>query len=1126
METNRQIFQTDSKLRWNIFKWISRLLLILLILMIPIIWISLKWEQKPFLPGLSKTNYEKQMHPVIPKDFSTLDKRKYKGFHDFLAAKQKNASYISLESKKTMSASIRAAFYVDWDPQAFSSLQSHINKVNMVLPEWCFIDPQADTLVTKIDASALAYMRSFPVKIVPILSNVNTSYTTGDFDGKLLDRILKSPEKQEKLIKSVEKFLLTNKFHGINLDFEEISDNTLSLLYAFQKKLYDRFHKDGLMVTQDIMPENNSYKVERLNPLVDYLFLMAYDQHYNTSIPGAISGQQWVEKVLDETARNIPSNKIVLCMATYGYDWPENSNAGNVTYQEAISLAKQYYAPIDFDNGTYSCSFSYNDYNGVKHQVYFNDAASNFNTMRFADDFGTAGVAIWRLGAEDERIWNFYNQQLTSENIKDEQHLFEKLKTSFSGYEKPDYIGEGEVLDVISEPNNGQIEIFRDSSENIVSEEIYKELPTRYVIKRFGQVNKQVILTFDDGPDPEYTPQILNILKKENVPATFFVVGINVEKNLPLFKQLYKDGFEIGNHTFTHPNIASVGMNRARTEMEATRLLIEAETGHSTILFRPPFNADAEPTKYEELRPVAISRQNNYYDVGESIDPEDWDVQNGVNADSIYNRIVRQYEQNSNKGIILLHDAGGNRQATVDALPRIIKYFKDRHIQFIDVATLLNLRKDKIMPLVKNDLLQADTWISKIIFGFSQFLNAAFWIAILLGMGRIAFIAILAIISRRKEKKEKLLPLGNIQDKVSIIVPAYNEELNCVATVNSLLKQDYPNIEIIFVDDGSKDNTFEVISNAFSNHKRVKTFTKNNGGKASALNFGIANATSDYLICIDADTQLKKDAISQLMRYFIDEQVGAVAGNVKVGNENNVLTQWQSIEYITAQNFDRRAFDYVNGITVVPGAIGAFRKQAIQEAGGFTTDSLAEDCDLTIRILRHGYIIRNCNNAIAVTEAPETVKQFLKQRFRWSFGIMQSFWKNRKACFNPRYKGLGLIALPNILIFQIILPIIAPLADLLFFISIFYNWYDSDSIRHILLYYGLFLIVDLLVGALAFWFEGERKYWKLLWLLPQRFVYRQLMYIVLFRSLRRAIKGEGQGWGNLKRTGNVVLKES
>ena len=239
-----------------------------------------------------------------------------------------------------------------------------------------------------------------------------------------------------------------------------------------------------------------------------------------------------------------------------------------------------------------------------------------------------------------------------------------------------------------------------------------------------------------------------------------------------------------------------------------------------------------------------------------------------------------------------------------------------------------------------------------------------------------------------------------------------------------------------------------------------------------------------------------------------------------MGNERNLLTKWQSIEYTTAQNFDRRAFDLVNGITVVPGAIGAFRKKAIEEAGGFTTDTLAEDCDLTIRILKAGYSIRNCCEAVAVTEAPETLGQFMKQRFRWSYGIMQSFFKHKEACFNPRYKGVGMLSLPNILLFQIILPILAPFADLLLIISIFFSGKHPQNLSHTLLFYLVFLLVDVFVSVFAFSYEKERL-GKLIWLIPQRFVYRQLMYVVLFKALKKAIKGESQGWGALKRTGNV-----
>ena len=298
--------------------------------------------------------------------------------------------------------------------------------------------------------------------------------------------------------------------------------------------------------------------------------------------------------------------------------------------------------------------------------------------------------------------------------------------------------------------------------------------------------------------------------------------------------------------------------------------------------------------------------------------------------------------------------------------------------------------------------------------------------------------------------------------------------------------------------------------------------TKSNGGKASALNYGINLANTPFVVCIDADTQLKFDAVSQLMKKFTSDTIGAVAGNVKVGNEVNMITRWQSIEYITSQNFDRRAFDLLHCITVVPGAIGAFKKAALIESGGFTTDTLAEDCDLTMRLHRKNYQVKNCNEAISYTEAPETMKQFMKQRFRWSFGVMQCFWKHRDTLFNPRYKNLGMVALPNILIFQIILPFLAPLADIILVLSLIAAGFGiiPASLNHIIFYYLIFSLIDIAGAALAFAFEKE-DYKKLIWMIPQRLVYRQLMYYIIIKSFNRAIKGELQGWGVLKRTGNV-----
>ena len=550
-------------------------------------------------------------------------------------------------------------------------------------------------------------------------------------------------------------------------------------------------------------------------------------------------------------------------------------------------------------------------------------------------------------------------------------------------------------------------------------------------------------------------------------------------------------------------------------------------------MFRAPYNADFEPQKPEELIPVAIARTLNYLDIGESIDPLDWEPD--TPADSIVARVIKRKEemtaQDLSGNIILLHDAGGDsRAATVEALPKIIEYFKGKGYTFTTVADLLGKKKDDLMPSVPRGsgyyLLQLNYYLAEAGYWGSHILFSMFVLFIILSIARILFLGVMATREYYCEKRIGFVPFWATGDKnaplVSIIVPAFNEEVNAISSVNSLLKADYPNFEIIFVDDGSRDSTHEIVSRAFLNHPKVKVFTKPNGGKASALNFGIAQSSAGFVVCIDADTKLKPDAVSRLMMHFTKPQsgedrshIGAVAGNVKVGNKVNLLTRWQSIEYISSQNFDRKAFAYLNAITVVPGAIGAFRKKAIEDAGGFTTDTLAEDCDLTVRILRCGYIIDNENSAIAMTEAPETLKMFFKQRLRWNFGVMQTFWKNRDAMFNWKYKWLGWLALPNILVFQYIIPSIIPFADFFMIVGLATGNYEK-----IVFYYAIFMLVDVGVALLAFSFEKEKKS-SLIWLIPQRLIWRWLLWYVLFKTIRRAFKGELQHWGVLKRTGNV-----
>ncbi|MET4080615.1 cellulose synthase/poly-beta-1,6-N-acetylglucosamine synthase-like glycosyltransferase/peptidoglycan/xylan/chitin deacetylase (PgdA/CDA1 family)/spore germination protein YaaH [Pedobacter sp. UYP30] len=1128
--SGKQIFQTEKKTRWNTFTWISRTFLVIFIVAAVCVVLTLSSVQVPKLPFLDVSG------KFNASQLAKLKKsQKYK---DFSIAKS-HLEKIRKDRQKRISAGhddkarINLGFYVSWAAtrdNSLSDLKRNIGHLDMVATESFFL--RGDSIVEQVDTAALSVINKAKKSAIADISN----YGTNGWDGNAVKKLISDPNAQQAFITNLISSVKRYHYKGVNIDFEEVNADSQEGFNNLMKNLYTQLHSQGLIVMMDIAVDNDDYDPKILQHYNDYLVLMAYDQHSEESNAGDISNQEWVEEKLDDICSKVDADKVILALACYGYDWPAKSVGTPMTYEDAMTTAVSYKSKVTFNPGSANLHYQYKADNGIEHTVYFTNAATYFNIIRKADDWGVAGIALWRLGSEDKRLWKFISRDLSLDSLK--KTPFDLGTISNLTMNGIKYIGDGEILDLISTPQPGLVRFTLNKDNFTIADQRYIKMPSPYVIKRYGYAEKKIVLTFDDGPDPTYTPQVLDILKKEKVPGAFFVVGIMAEKNMGLLRREYDDGYLIGNHTFFHPDMSTLGPARVKFELNATRRLIEAVTGHSTILFRAPFNADAEPQNTAEILPVAQSRKENYINIGEYIDPEDWFP--GKTADQIFNEVVKQKD---NGNILLLHDAGGNREATVAALPRIIHYFKKQGYTFTTIGDLMGKTRAQLMPEVNSAantgfLGSGDYFFINFFYYGNIILNVIFTVAIALAILRTLFIAYLAIRQRKLARKNVNLLVKNPTSLVSIIIPAYNEEVTAIQTINSLLKLNYPNFELIFVDDGSKDKTFEIVSAKFAGNNHVKLYRKINGGKASALNYGISKANGEYLVCIDADTQLKTDAVTELMKLFYSPEIAAVAGTVKVGNAHNLITTWQSIEYITSQNMDRRAFDLLNTITVVPGAIGAFRKSVILEIGGFTIDTLAEDCDLTMRILRAGYKVKNCDTAIAYTEAPETVEMLLKQRFRWSFGVMQSFWKNRKTFLNKKYGYFGMVGMPNILLYQIILPLFSPLADFFMVISLIGGIFSLSAINNltltgisgilslhngfgqVLFYYLIFIVVDMFFAAIAFRMEKE-KLKDLIYLFPQRFYWRQLMYIVLFRACRRALKGELETWGTLKRTGNV-----
>ncbi len=1016
------------------------------------------------------------------------------------------------------------AFYVNYDDTSYASLKRNIEKIDWLAPEWIRLSDDANNpLVTDFDPKALdlIHKEKPTMPILPLVQN----YKNEVWDSQILGKAVATKESRQKLIDALSKTVEDNKFAGLTIDLEEVPKQSQGNLFEFMKSLYAAFHARGWLVAQAVPFDNPDWNYKAYADFSDYLMLMAYDEHWSTGQAGAVASQDWFEKNLAKRMKDLNPQKTIVCIGNYGYDWSNREKeAKEVSFQEAVLSARDSEAKISFDAATKNPNFAYDEEDGSHHAVWFLDATTAFNEIKTSEKYQPFGFALWRLGSEDPSLWDVFGGGETA-NPK-----VENLKMIRYGYDI-DFEGTGEILQVSSEPHDGS-RVFGFDSNGAINTETFTATPSSYVIQRTGDKPGLVALTFDDGPDSQWTPQVLDVLKREDIRATFFVVGSNGQENPDLIKRIVADGNDIGNHSFTHPNMGEIPTSVTKVELNATQRLIESLTGRSTTLFRAPYFGDAEPQTPDEVEPIVEAKHLGYITVGLHIDPDDWATP-GANAifQRVADGITNQSSDEDVRGqIVLLHDGGGDRSQTVEALPKIIETLKAKGYKFVTVSQLAGIPQDKTMPFVAGNqsvITDADNVTFGMFWFFDKTMKWLFWLGIVLGTARLLFVALLAMRTRRTKNQTNS---NETQPFVSIIVPAFNEEKVIAKTVRSLLKSDYSNFEILVVDDGSSDGTSQIISKNFADENRVQLFTLPNGGKANALSFGLKKAKGEIIIGLDADTLFTPETIGELAKKFSDKTVGAVAGNAKVGNRLNMITRWQALEYITSQNLDRRAFAALNAITVVPGAVGAWRREALEAAGGFESNTLAEDQDLTLRVRMLGWKIAYAENAVAYTEAPDTFRGLAKQRFRWSFGTLQCMWKHRRALLNKRFGALGFVAMPNVWIFQILFPLVAPLMDLLFVWTLI--GYVLQRLEHpheflaahfseVAFYYVFFLVVDVLAAAIGFTFE-RREDWKLLAYLPvQRFGYRQIMYFVMLKSVKTAFKGILVGWNSVERKATV-----
>lgn len=1011
-------------------------------------------------------------------------------------------------------------FYLPNNDDSIASLRRHVAALDWIVPATINVSGPAHTFTVQADphfARMIAAM-PHPPKVLPMVQN----FADGDWDGAGAAALFHDPRARVALVQRLAAIARAPGNAGLVMDIEALPESAMRDYLSFLRELHAAM-PTGAQIAVTVPAEDESWPLAAIAKVSDRVIFMAYDQHWEGGNAGPIAAQDWFVSQVEAARRAIGPDKLIVALGSYGYDW-HGDDTDPLSIEEAWLAAHDSDVRPTFDAASGNAAFAYEE-DGTRHTIWMMDAATSWNQLAALKRLGVDDVALWRLGSEDPGFWN----DLYAFRTGGRPDLSRPRAVLNNDVE-----GSGEILRITATPVEGARALSWDKA-GLIRDERYDVLPTPYVVQRTGAHDpKAIALTFDDGPDGKWTPRILDELERAKVPGTFFVIGENGLEHPGLLNRIIAGGGEIGNHTYTHPNLATASPRQTDLEINTTQRMVEAYTGRRMTLFRAPYFGDAEPTTTDELLPALTAQQAGYTVVGLHVDPNDWQR---PGADAIVQQVIDQVHnatpQNS-ANVVLLHDGGGDRSQTVAALPRIIAALKAEGYHFVTASQLAGVSPEQAMPRVAgSDLLAVrfDVATFVVAAGVVMALGWIFYLAIALGIARAMLMALLAWWQSRRPRPAPPTDTPS----VSVIIPAFNEERVIAASVARVLASDYPAIEVIVVDDGSRDRTSAIVAEAFADDPRVTLMTLENGGKARALNTALAQSHGEVVIALDADTQFEPETIRRLARWFADPRLGAVAGDARVGNRVNLVTRWQAVEYITAQNLERRALAGFDAMTVVPGAVGAWRRAALDAVGGYPEDTLAEDQDLTIAIQRAGWRVTFDPRATAWTEAPESFRALAKQRYRWAFGTLQCLWKHGGILKRQRPRGLAWVGLPQAWLFQIVFAAISPLIDLALVVSIVgtvvrvqqHGWAQtSGDVGTMAIYWLCFTAIDVLCGWIAYRLDGHRVRYPAHLLVAQRFVYRQIMYWVVIRAIASAIGGWVVGWGKLERSGRVTAQSS
>jgi cellulose synthase/poly-beta-1,6-N-acetylglucosamine synthase-like glycosyltransferase/peptidoglycan/xylan/chitin deacetylase (PgdA/CDA1 family) len=1016
----------------------------------------------------------------------------------------------------------RYAVYDPLDSGSFESLSANAGKLDGLLPEFLTVNLGSAELRQR-DADLEFRVRGLIQKqyhrplLFPMLSAKMRAAEIG--------ASIASPTARAELIHALSKYVQNNSDAGMAIDFTGLPESSHAALCSFLADLARVFRPQSRKIILVASLDWPSWRLQQLADLADYVLLKFDKQSVESGSTETISvGQAWFETEVAVAARRIARNKLIIGLGSFAYDARASPEARITGVQSAWNIMHEAGASLTLDVAALIPRFRYLDDGGAPHEISLLDGVTVFNQLRAGAAYKPAGFALTRLGLEDPSVWASFARQRTPIN-----RAVRELQTLEAGYSLDARASFAELVGLKPDPVTGSRTITFDDRLGLIVHETIDRVPQRfgYLIPEIPD-RRLIALTFDDGPHPVATEGILDVLRSKDVKATFFVIGRNAIQHPHILRRTYAEGHDIGNHTYSHPLLAALGSNEIYLELTSTQRVIEGILGVHTTLFRPPYQGPSPVDPPETPAIVETASTLGYLTVLGQIIPLDW---LDPPAKTIHDRVVRDVL--AGKGnIVILHD-WGTRESTIKALPLIIDTLRAHGFAFGTIHELIGRQRNDIMPPAEWGIAAGVRRYGILSVGAFVFvLPLLFFVGSVIIAARFIFVVLFVWRHRRLERQRTNLHWW--PSSIAVVIPAYNEEKVICNTVYSLLGSSRADFNIFVVDDGSTDHTAKVVRAAFADEPRVTLLQKPNGGKASAANYALAQITAEVIIFIDGDTVFDAQAIPNLVRHFSDPAVGAVAGFALVGNRVNLLTSFQAVEYMVGQCLDRRAFAYFNANGVVPGAIGAWRRSALMGVGGYATDTLAEDADATFSIIRAGWEVRFEPEARARTEAPETLQAFLKQRYRWMFGMLQVVTKHRAALASGKPRALGWLTIPNMLIFLLQFAFISPVLDsvaayqivmaLLRSTGVFGPQLASDSVSYVQVWL-LFQAADLVAMACALHI-GRVSQWPrfLPIILLQRIVYLPLIYWTALKAIVGAAKGQFVGWNKLNRTGSTLTE--